>query len=347
MSIENLANSAAVFALPLRNRFRNTDIRYGALFQGPSGWGEFAPFPEYSDVVAGRWLAGALEQAFGTWPTAIRTHVPVNAIIPSVDVAKTRQLVEEAISSGMTTIKVKVGDSASDVQQSDVERIAQVRKVLDACGSFGQIRIDANATWSLEQAIEYLPALDEAAGGLDYVEQPCGTFAELRALQSEMRTWERPVRIAVDEGIRQSETIDVSAIREVADVVIIKSLPLGGVSRSLDIVNQLGLPVIVSGSLDTSVGLTSGIQLAACVENLAGACGLGTGTLFASDVVAQPRVPHNGSLSIGRISPDPHLLEVSRPSTDIVSDWKARIVRAWEASAHDLVSDDVREAVTR
>ena len=64
MSIENLARGAAVFALPMRNRFRNTDIRFGALFEGPSGWAEFAPFPEYSDDVAGRWLAGALEQAF-------------------------------------------------------------------------------------------------------------------------------------------------------------------------------------------------------------------------------------------------------------------------------------------
>ena len=347
MSIENLANSAAVFALPLRNRFRNTDIRLGALLQGPSGWAEFAPFPEYSDDVAGRWLAGALEQAFGAWPTAMREHVPVNAIIPSVDVATTRVLVEQAIASGMTTIKVKVGDSATDVHEADVERIAAIREVLDAHAIDGLIRIDANATWSLPKAIEYLPSLDVAAGGLDYVEQPCATFNELRALRDAMREWDRPVRIAVDEGIRQAESLDVSAIRDVADVVIIKSLPLGGVHQSLAIIQQIGLPVIVSGSLDTSVGLASGIQLAACVDNLAGACGLGTGVLFAQDVVAEPLVPSNGLLPVGRVMPAPELIRAAEPSKEIVADWRARIVRAWEASAHELVSDNVREAVTR
>ena len=344
MSIDNLARGAAVFVLPLRNRFRNTDIRFGALFEGPSGWAEFAPFPEYSDDVAGRWLAGALEQAFGEWPTQIRSQVPVNAIVPIADLGTTRKLVDEAIRHGMTTIKVKVGGNESSAT-NDAGRIAVIREVLNANGIAGAIRIDANAAWTPAQAVERLQMLNEVAHGLDYVEQPCETFDDLRALKQAMSSWEQPVRIAVDEGVRQATSVDVAAIQEVADIVIIKSLPLGGVHRSLQIIDQIGLPVIVSGSLDTSVGLTSGIQLAASVPDLAGACGLGTGSLFAQDVVARPLVPTDGSLPVGRVVPDSDLLKAVQPSADIVADWQARIVQAWNASAKDLVSDEVREAV--
>lgn len=344
MSIENLARSAAVFALPLRSRFRNTDVRFGALFEGPSGWAEFAPFPEYSDDVAGRWLAGALEQAFGIWPTAVRSQVPVNAIVPIVDLTTTRSLVNEALRLGLTTIKVKVGGSDSSFND-DVARIAAIREELDSNDVAGSIRIDVNGSWTPEQAIEQLQILNEVARGLEYVEQPCATFAELKELKHAMSAWDHPVRIAIDEGIRQAESVDVPAIRAVADVVVIKSLPLGGVHRSLQIIDQIGLPAVVSGSLDTSVGLTSGVQLAASIPNLAGACGLGTGVLFARDIVASPLVPVGGSLSTGRVVPDSDLLKTAEPTAEIAADWQGRIVRAWNASAKELVSDEVREAV--
>lgn len=345
MSIENLANQAAVFALPMRNRFRNTDVRFGAIFQGPSGWAEFAPFPEYSDEVAGRWLAGALEQSHGTWPQLVRQEIPINAIIPIVDVQKTCELVREALAQGMTTVKVKVNDLNLNQTSADVERIAAIRRELDSASVSGKIRIDVNAGWTVQQAIEQLPKLNEAAGGLEYVEQPCDSFEELRELKTAMAAWGTPIRIAVDEGIRLAANIDPQAIREVADIAIIKSLPLGGVARSLEIIERIGLPVIVSGSLDTSIGLVSGLQLAGCVTELAGACGLGTGSLFAADVVSEPLVAQNGVIAVNRQTPDEHLLAHAQPDEATVVRWRERIVRAWNASARDLVSEQIREAV--
>lgn len=343
MSIENLANQAAVFALPMRNRFRNTDVRFGAIFQGPAGWAEFAPFPEYSDNVAGRWLAGALEQSHGSWPERVRDAIPINAIIPIVDVVTTAQLVREAIAQGVTTIKVKVNDT--DSASGDSERLAAIRRELDVVGIEGAIRIDVNAGWTVQEAIKQLPKLNEAAGGVEYVEQPCNSFEELRELKAAMASWDSPIAIAVDEGIRLAANIDPQAIREVADIAIIKSLPLGGVARSLDIIERIGLPVIVSGSLDTSIGLVSGLQLAGCVTELAGACGLGTGSLFAADVVAKPLVAQNGVITVQRQTPDAQRLAQALPDDTTVVEWRERIVRAWNASASDLVSEQVREAV--
>ena len=97
MSILEVAEQSVPFVLNLNAKFRNTQIRTGALISGSSGWGEFAPFPEYSDEVSAKWLAGALEAAFGTYPAKLRNSIPVNSIIPILDVARTISAVESAI----------------------------------------------------------------------------------------------------------------------------------------------------------------------------------------------------------------------------------------------------------
>ncbi|MEI8083953.1 MAG: O-succinylbenzoate synthase, partial [Actinomycetes bacterium] len=82
--LARVLSDASVFALPLAMRFRGVDAREGVLLHGPSGWGEFAPFLEYDDQTASRWLACAVEAAYGTWPAPLRLSIPVNAIVPAV-----------------------------------------------------------------------------------------------------------------------------------------------------------------------------------------------------------------------------------------------------------------------
>lgn len=339
MAIDDLFDDAEVFGLPLRNRFRNVESRFGVLLHGPSGWSEFAPFDDYNDEIAGRWLAAALEQSHGTWPEALRTEIPINGILPIVDIETTRILTQEILDRGMTTIKIKVHDGTAPSLAHDIERIAAVR---DVAGVNAKIRIDVNGAWSVTEAASAIHAILPAAGSLDYVEQPCRTLEELGELH---RKIDGVVRIAVDESIRLAESVDAKAIRNVADVVIVKSIPLGGVRAALKIVDDIGLPAVVSGSLDTSVGLTSGLQLAGCIENLYGACGLGTGLLLDGDVVANPLLPVNGVIPVGRVAPDDDQLGRWYTCGNQINEWYERFVRAWEASAIHLVSDDVRKAV--
>ena len=348
MSIANIAEQSVPFALNLTSTFRKTSIRTGVLISGTSGWGEFAPFPEYDDEVCSRWLAGALEAAFGTFPTKVRSAIPVNAIIPMLDVEQTILAVESAVANhGMTTFKVKVADANQDSLENDQLRVQAVRQTLDRLGVDGKIRIDVNGQWKLSQAITAIQVLDEAAGCLDYVEQPCASVSELIDLKNEMQNWKKPVQIAVDELLRMSSNVDIAAIQTAADILVVKAIPLGGVQRALDLVNEIGLPAVVSGSLDTSVGLSSGIALAASIPHLYGACGLGTGTLFAQDLVTPTTLPINGELPVRRATPDAHLL-ASAASQISESDrlwWQQRIVRAWNSGAKDLVTPSVREAI--
>ena len=116
------------------------------------------------------------------------------------------------------------------------------------------------------------------------------------------------VRIAVDEGLRRARDLYASglaaSLRAAGDVLIVKVAPVGGVVRALGLIEEIGLPVVVSGEMNTSVGLGAGIALAAAVPELAGAAGLGTGLLLADDVCAATLVPRGGELAVTRRLPD-------------------------------------------
>ena len=322
-------DEAVPFALPLARRFRGTTLREGVLLRVGDRWGEWAPFDDYGDVVAARWLAAALEQAAGDWPAPVRGSVPVNAIVPALDPAEVGALVVDAVQAdGCTTVKVKVGERGQSFAD-DVARVAEVRAALEEAGApGGLIRVDVNGAWTVREAVERLEVLADVALGLEYAEQPCATQLEL----SELRTL-TDVAIAVDEGVRLADELDDAAldvVRDAADVVILKAIPLGGVRRCLALAERVGRPVVVSGSLDSSVGLAAGLALAASLPDLQHACGLGTGRLLAADLVPRTLLPEDGRLSVVRPHPDPVLLAAaaSRLPADRRTWWLDRLARS-------------------
>ena len=323
MTPERILASARLFALPLKREFRGITVREGLLFEGPSGWAEFAPFADHTDEHAARWLEAALEQAFGNWPALVREEVPVNAIIPMCDADTAAAWTEDALDRGCTTIKVKVGSTDFD---DDVARVAAIRATLDDARIAGAIRIDTNQLWSLDQAADRIRVLEAIAGGLEYVEQPVADRESLRELRRRI-----DVRIAVDEGIRleADPAAALAALHEIADVAVLKSIPLGGVERALALAADCALPVVVSGSLDTSVGIASGLWLAGSLPQLPFACGFGTGALFVHDVVGSPPRIVDGHLLAQRAVPevfDPHgLVDAAMHER-----WRARLQRAWQ-----------------
>ena len=324
-------DEAVPFALPLSRRFRGTTLREGVLLRIGDRWGEWAPFPEYDDPTAARWLRGALEAARGEWPRAVRDEVEVNAIVPALGGRDAAALVVEAVGSdGCTTVKVKVAERGQPFD-ADVERVAAVRAALDDCGAAeGRIRVDVNGSWAVAEAAERLAVLDDLAGGLEYAEQPCASLEEMASLHE--RTG---VRLAVDEGVRLAGDLDASAVDRVvaaADVLVLKAVPLGGVRRSLEVAAAVGLPVTVSGALDSSVGLAAGLALAGALPDEPFACGFGTGRLLAADLTAQTALPRDGRLSVVRHDPDPHALSRAHARLDAGRSawWHERLRRCLE-----------------
>jgi o-succinylbenzoate synthase len=303
-----------VFAIPLRTRFRGITVREGMLIPGQAGWGEWSPFLEYEPAVAEPWLRCAEEAAAGDWPEPVRSEVPVNVTVPAVGPEQAHRVVREG---GCTTAKVKVAEPG----QSLADDQARVEAVRDALGPSGRVRVDANGAWSVDDAVPAIKALDGAAAGLEYVEQPCATVEELAVVRRSV-----DVPIAADESIRRAA--DPYRVRdlEAADIAVLKVQPLGGVRACLRIAEDIGLPVVVSSALETSVGIAAGLALAAALPELPYACGLATVQLLTADVVGEPLKPVDGMLPV-RTPPalDPHALDLSSATADRVEHWEARL----------------------
>ncbi|RAG80578.1 O-succinylbenzoate synthase [Streptacidiphilus pinicola] len=320
MDEHDLLATARVYAIPTVTRFRGISIREGVLIQGPRGWGEFCPFPEYDDREAERWLATALEQAVAGWPEPVRDRVPVNVTVPALDPEHAHAMVT---GSGCSTAKVKVAEHADSLAQDQ----ARVEAVRAALGTGGRIRIDVNGRWDLDTAVQNIRALDNAAGGLEYVEQPCGSLEELAALRRRV-----DVRIAADESIRRADDPLAADLTEAADIAVIKCTPLGGVRQALRVADRTGLPCVVSSALETSVGLAAQLALAGALPELDFACGLGTLRLLGGDVVGPDQAfwPVDGWLPVPRTPPrpDPQALDTfSMTDPDRTAWWRERLAR--------------------
>jgi len=98
--------------------------------------------------------------------------------------------------------------------------------------------------------------------------------------------------------------------------------PLGGVAATLAAAQRIGLPVVVSSALDSSLGLAAGVAAACALPRPPLACGLGTGVLFAEDTTSVTVVPVDGSMT--RAAPPPPRPDLPHASEDLPM-WRARI----------------------
>lgn len=307
-----------VFSIPMRTRFRGITVREGLLVRGDAGWGEWSPFLEYAAAVAAPWLACAEEAAAGDWPAPLRDSVPVNVTVPAVDAARAHAIVA---AGGCRTAKVKVAEPGQTLADDE----ARVEAVRDALGPDGRVRVDANGAWSVDDAVAAIRALDRAAGGLEYVEQPCAAVEELATVRRQV-----DVPVAADESIRRAA--DPYRVRdlEAADVAVLKVQPLGGVHACLRIAEDIGLPVVVSSALETSVGIAAGVALAAALPELPYACGLATVQLLEADVAVEPLLPVDGALPVRSPEVDEAALARVAAPPDRVAHWEARLASVRE-----------------
>jgi O-succinylbenzoate synthase len=305
------------YDISLRSRFRGLMRRSGMIWRGPAGWAEWSPFLDYSGAELVPWLRAAWEAAETGWPAPVRSAVPVNCTVPAVEPDKAHDLV---VRSGCRAAKVKVAERGQSLGQD----LARVEAVRDALGPGGAVRVDANGGWDVDTALSALRRL--ARYQLEYVEQPCGSVEELAELRRRLVRFGLAVPIAADESIRRAEDPLRVARLEAADVAVLKVQPLGGVRACLEIAERIGLPVVVSSALETSIGIRAGLALAAALPELPYACGLNTVALLESDVAAEALVARDGFLALREVSVDP--VAQSACAADPTTDgfWQARLV---------------------
>ena len=310
--LKEILASLQVLSLPTRTNFRSVTKREIALFKGPNGWGEFSPFLEYDPEESSHWLGAGIEAAFGQLPAPIRDEIEINATLPAVD---TKLDVEQILSwyPGTKVVKIKIGGDLA----SDIERI---ENTLSINPNF-KIRLDVNGGWKVSQATESVARIIERVGieKLEYIEQPVATLEELRELKL-------PIPVVGDEVIRKAVDPFAIDLNGAVDILMLKVSPLGGINRALKIAAHHKLPVVVSSALESAVGISHGLKLAASLPELNFACGLGTGKLLTNDVADLPIV--NGRMKVAQVNPSGMLNFQAAPER--ISWWQQRIRDSFE-----------------
>jgi len=312
--LQEIFPDLTILSIPLQNEFRGINYREVAVFRGTEGWSEFSPFLEYDIAEAKIWLDAALEAANNPWPELHRNKIAINATVPIVAPTEVKTILKGY--SGCKTVKIKVDDfeNGALVVEATLDHIPDAK-----------IRLDVNGGWDQSTAISNLLEYHLRFGSIfEYVEQPCQLTSELSVVKAES-----PIPIAIDESIRKNLSSDLSQLSEVADVAILKWQPVGGFTSAHKIAETIGLPVVISSALETGIGISHGLALAASIIDSGFACGLGTVALLESDICNPAVLAENGFLEVVRR--EPAGLDKYRASAERVHWWNDRIMKILEA----------------
>ena len=204
-------------------------------------------------------------------PDAAPLPVACNATLTTDTPAGVLAQAEEWAADGFRVFKLKLG-SADD--------LGQVRAVRDGLGDDVAIRLDANGTWSVEEAIRTLGELEPL--GIELVEQPVATLDEMAELRS--RT---SIPLVADESVSTPEEAALAADLSACDAVTVKLSKTG----SLDVRLGGSLTTYLSSALDDPVGIAAAAHAAQALPRYGPwstvSHGLATERLFSATICEQ------------------------------------------------------------
>lgn len=224
----------------------------------------------------------------------IRSGVDVNATIPAGIVDEAISAAKAAAEAGFRTLKLKA--PARERAVALVDRVLEVRA---AVGPDVALRLDANGSWTLDEAVARLRPL---AGVLEYVEQPLPVAdredaARLRSAAG--------VPVAADEAVVSPEAALALLDAGAADVLVVKPARVGGPGAVAVIAAEAaerGVPVVISSLFETGIGLAAAIACAATLPDVPGwpaarrAHGLATAGVLAHDLLSTPLIEEAGRI---------------------------------------------------
>jgi len=149
--------------------------------------------------------------------------------------------------------KVKVG------VENDIEMVKAVREVTDA-----KIRVDANAGWTADEAIERINQLKEY--DIEFVEQPIDP-EDKEGLKKIKKNVDVP--IIIDEHLMTSK--DILKFVGLCDGINIKLAKCGGIREALRMIHVArahDLSVMIGCMIESSVGITAAAHIGSLVDFL-------------------------------------------------------------------------------
>ncbi len=160
-----------------------------------------------------------------------------------------------AVDRGYEALKIKVGKDF----EVDLERVKAIHA---AVGPDILLRLDANQGWTPDQSVIAIRALEEYGIRLDLVEQPVKAhdLEGLKYVTDRVRT-----PVMADESVfGPAEALELIRLRA-ADIINIKLMKAGGLSRALeiaDIAEAHGIQCMMGCMLEAGISVTAAAHLA-------------------------------------------------------------------------------------
>ena len=173
------------------------------------------------------------------------TSITVGLDRPEIMQQKVREL------GTVPIIKIKVGG------EQDEQVVRAIREITPAT-----LRVDANAAWTADQALEKIEALQDY--DIEFVEQPLAAddIEGLRWLQKRTK-----MPIILDESVQTAA--DIPRLVGCAQGINIKLMKCGGLREALRMIHvarALGFQIMLGCMVETSVAITAAAQLSPLVD---------------------------------------------------------------------------------
>jgi L-alanine-DL-glutamate epimerase-like enolase superfamily enzyme len=177
--------------------------------------------------------------------------IPISHTIGMDSIEKMQEKTLQA--EGFEILKVKMGI------EGDLDMLKAVREVTDK-----KIRVDANAGWETEEAIQKINQLEDL--GVELIEQPLKPENKDGFAQIRKNTF---LPIIVDEPVCTSG--DIPPWVGLCDGINVKLMKSGGIKEALSMIKlakSLGLKVMLGCMIESSLGVAAAAQLASEADYL-------------------------------------------------------------------------------